>query len=211
MADPWLAAGLVASAVACLSGAGRGRRTGAAILVACAAFLAWKVVGAVRAIEAYENAWDGGGAAQQRIVEAQWASLSQWHVFDRTSTHVRAWRTDGVTRQVQLLLAWPIERETPLVEASRSLSTVRNFLRSHGLGFAVTVPRSNAENWVLWSDVRYCSPSARTPAEPELTITRAGTSLGCALWFGGAFDRERNPLLEIVKIGRFTQTRELSP
>jgi hypothetical protein len=85
---------------------------------------------------------------------------------------------------------------------------VRNFLRPHALGFAVTVPRSATEHWVLWSDVRYCWTTRPGTARTDLTVSTGGTTLGCALWFGGAFDPERNPLQEIVRIGSFTQNRE---
>ena len=209
MADPWLGGVLVAGAIAVVA---RGRRGGgrlAAIvtITACGLLLGWKAAGALRASSAYAAA-ASVKPALSHIVEAEWASLTRWRVFDRTDTHVRAWTVDGLRARAELRLEWPVTPETPLVTASRSLSTVRNFLRPHALGFAVTVPRSATEHWVLWSDVRYCWTTRPGTARTDLTVSTGGTTLGCALWFGGAFDPERNPLQEIVRIGSFTQNRE---
>jgi hypothetical protein len=72
-----------------------------------------------------------------RVVEARWGSLNQWNVFDRTPGALRQWLLDSRGGVPRLLLTWPITAEPPLVRRSRSLTTVRNFLRVHGLGFAV--------------------------------------------------------------------------
>ena len=45
---------------------------------------------------------------------------------------------------------------SPIVEASKSLDTVKNFLRVHELGFAITAATENGGTRVLWSDIRYC-------------------------------------------------------
>jgi membrane-bound metal-dependent hydrolase YbcI (DUF457 family) len=210
MADPWLGGLLVGGALASLL-FGRARRPAALTLAACAALLSWKAAVAVRAIDAYHSAPDGRPSAQAHIVEARWASLSQWHVFDRTSTHVRAWHVDGIRKRLGLQLAIPIEPDSPLVAASRSFSTVRNFLRAHELAFAMTVARGANEDWVLWSDVRFCRQAGANTAAEDRAISAGGRPVDCALWVGGAFDRRRTPLREVVQIGGFTQTRGLSP
>ncbi len=106
--------------------------------------------------------------------------------------------------------SWPLAPETTLVSGSRSLSTVRNFLRAHDLGFAVTLPRGDGRATVLWSDIRFCwdaaAPNPRT-LEPIVRSASGEERIACALWFGGELDRDGRPQLEIVKVGRFTQTR----
>lgn len=211
MADPWLAGLLLTGFGAVLLARQSVRQIAATTMVVCAAFLTLKGAGAIRALGSYESTVDGGPSARAHMLEARWASLSDWHVFDRTASHVRAWRSDAFTKRTQPLFEWPLPPETPLIAASRSLSTVRNFLRAHDLGFAVTIAREPREKWVLWSDVRYCWRIREGAAEADLTISAEGQKLACAMWFGGAFDLADNPLREMIKIGGFTQTREPSP
>jgi hypothetical protein len=143
-----------------------------------------------------------------RVIEAKWASLTTWHVFDRTASHVRAWSADSDSAHEEL--SWPLAPETTPVSTSRSLSTVRNFLRAHDLGFAVTLPQGDGRTLVLWSDIRFCwdaaAPDART-LEPIARAASGEERIACALWFGGELDHDGRPRLEIVKVGRFTQTR----
>lgn len=207
MADPWLAGFLIAGAIACVAARRHRRRLAILTLAASSALLAMKGVGLVRAAGAYHDAPDGRVASQAHIVEAQWASLSRWRVFDRTSTHVRAWTADANAGPAQLVFSWPLERESPLVAASRSLSTTRNFLRAHQLSFAAVIDQDDTERWVLWSDVRFCTPAPRERPRTDLRVTAGGVSLECALWAGGSFGPDGQPLLEIVKIGGFIQAR----
>lgn len=210
MADPWLAAILIGAAVALWFARGRRRVAVTAVAIA-AAFLAVKAVMGLRAYNQYLVA--GGNAAPARaIVEAKWASLTQWHVFDRTRDHLRYWRTSAESRPAELVLTLPIETETPQIAASRSLSTVRHFLRVHDLSFAAVIPQPDGREWILWSDIRYCWDSAARAA-PQLdpAITVNGTRLSCALWFGGEFDPHGNLVQQLVKVIGLTQTREPVP
>jgi hypothetical protein len=102
-----------------------------------------------------------------------------------------------------------LEKEAELVAKSRSLSTVRNFLSAHALVFAGVVAAPENGSYVLWSDIRFCwSPDG--PSAPQIepfVRSRDAGRIACALWFGGQFDANGNPVREIVKIGGFTQTR----
>ena len=149
-----------------------------------------------------------------RVVEARWASLTEWYVFDRQPDRLRQWqiRAGGAPT---LLLSWPVVAESPLVAASRSLDTVKNFLAVHDLGFAAEVRQADGGARVLWSDIRYCwRPDARGRgrSQPRAGADRrtrpAGPArLACGLWFGGAFDRDGRPLRQLVKVGGWWQTR----
>jgi len=189
---------------------GLGRRAALAILAVMAAFLLGKSALGVLAFRNYRVARDASPATvEARVIEARWAALDTWHVFDRAGSRLRAWRTGG-GRPAQEVFGWTIDPDTPLVDRSRSFSTVRNFLRAHELGFAVTIPRPGGGNWILWSDIRFCwnpaSPGARQ-VEPIVWSASAQESIACALWFGGEFDGGGRPVREIVRLGRFTQAR----
>jgi hypothetical protein len=80
--------------------------------------------------------------------------------------------------------------------ASRSLDTVRNFLRTHEFGFPVEAAEPDGRTAVRWSDLRYCWRAA--PAEG---------SIGCALWFGGVFGPDGRALTQEVTVGAWKQTR----
>ena len=54
---------------------------------------------------------------------------------------------------------------------------------------------------VLWSDLRYCRPGV-FPAD-----TPGRIQIACDLWFGGRFSAGGNPLIEIVQVGGWLQTR----
>jgi hypothetical protein len=147
-----------------------------------------------------------------RAVEAKWASLNTWRVFDRTPKHLRSWsaRSGGAYE----MFSWPLGPESTLVSNTRSLSTVRNFLRAHELGFAVTLPQGEGRTLVLWSDIRFCwDPSLPEARKPELIVqsTTGDRQIACDLWFGGELDADGRPRLQVVKIGGFTQTRVPAP
>jgi membrane-bound metal-dependent hydrolase YbcI (DUF457 family) len=210
MGEPWLLAIFVAGAVALAMSRRRPRATAVTLVAGVAAFLSVKAVLLARVLPS-DRAADHGPALT-RIVEARWGSLTKWLVFDR--------RTDMLTqRQVEagrppiLLLAWPIVPDSPLVRDSRSLEAVRNFLDVHELAFAGEVPAANGGRQVLWSDLRFCwRPSVgggETSPEPVLTAsTPAGPArIACGLWVGGAFDRSGRAIRQLVKVGRWWQTR----
>lgn len=207
MADPWLAAVLIAGAAAIWVSRAR-RRVAAIALAAAAAFLLVKSAVALRAIDSYGESAQRGSGVRAAVVEAKWASLTEWNVFDRTADQLRFWKTDGARRRARLAFTWPLAPESEEVAASRSLQAVRNFLRGHDLAFAATLPQPDGGRSVLWSDIRFCwNPAGAGAPQLEPTISRDGATIACALWFGGEYDRRGTLLHEIVKIGGFTQTR----
>jgi membrane-bound metal-dependent hydrolase YbcI (DUF457 family) len=224
MADPWLLVLCVMGPVvlwqvrrrdgsATTTAVAHGRRSeqrAARIVVGLIAiFLTVKGGLGARAIDHYERAQAVGPPVTARVVEAQWASLMTWRVFDRTPEALRAWRTSA-TGPVQQTLAWPIEPESSAVAASRGLATVRNFLRAHELGFAVAGPVPPNRVAVMWSDIRFCSsPSIESPPRRSAVLPLAGgMPIACALWFGGELAGDGTPLRQVVRIGSLTQTRD---
>jgi membrane-bound metal-dependent hydrolase YbcI (DUF457 family) len=218
MADPWLFALSVAGAAALwIRGRVRGRHAAIAALGLTAVFLLAKAGFGFLAFLNYRSASDRSAPQSApivlaRAVEAKWASLTTWHVFDRTPNHVRSWRAGA--EGAEHVFSWPLEAESTAVSRSRSFSTVRNFLRTHELGFAVTSPRDEGRTLVLWSDIRFCwDPTVPRARRLEPTF-RSGTGNGriaCVLWFGGELDTDGRPRLEVVKVGGFTQTRAPTP
>jgi hypothetical protein len=214
MADPWLLALCASGAVGFwIWGHSPGRHAGIAVLAVMALFLLAKAALGTLAFSNYRRASDQlTETVLARAVQAKWASLDTWHVFDRTANHVRSWRagSDGAHEA----FSWPVGPESSPVSHSRSLSTVRNFLRTHELGFAVTLPQAEGRTLVLWSDIRFCwDPSVPEAPKPE-PIVQSPTGnrhIACAFWFGGELDTDGRPRLEVVKIGGFTQTRAPTP
>jgi hypothetical protein len=152
------------------------------------------------------------GPVLTRIIEARWASLTEWLVFDRRADTLTQWQI-GAGRPPILLLSWPVVADSPLVRDSRSLGTVRNFLDVHELAFAGEVPAADGGSEVLWSDLRFCwrpgFDGSEAGPNPVLTaITPAGPQrIACGLWVGGAFDRNGRVLRQLVKVGGWWQTR----
>ena len=193
MADPWLMAILATGALAMWWSAARRRAVARGTLVALALFLGMKGLLLASALRTFDPPH---GAGSEPIVEARWASLTEWYLFDRTAGAVRQWKLDARGRDPELLLSWPVGPDTPLVRASRRLDTVRNFLSVHSLGFAVEQPAAGRRRAVLWSDIRFCS---RPP--------RAGGPIACALWFGGILEPDGRPVRQRVHVGSWVQER----
>jgi len=191
MADPWLIAICAAGAGALWVPRRRAYTVAATMLAAIATFLTLKGV-LMAAIVPKWRAATSADAIVDHAVEASWGSLTTWYVSDRTPSALRKWRVDAPGTPV-LLFSIPLGTDSPRVEASRSFDTVRNFLWVHDLGFAVTTPHEHGTQ-VLWSDIRYCWSSTE-----------------CALWFGGTFDRDGRPVRQVVHVGRWQQTRPVSP
>jgi membrane-bound metal-dependent hydrolase YbcI (DUF457 family) len=207
MADPWLAAILVAALPALWIARRRQTQVAAWVLATAGAFLAMKAGFGIQAVGAYRSTQASGPPVSAYIVEARWASLLEWNVFDRTAQGVRFWRAQA-GREPQLLLEWPSGPRTPLLAASHDLPGVRNFLRPHQFAFPVTFQRPGAREWVLWSDIRFCwSRLGEAAPVLEPTAISGDARMSCALWVGGEFDAAGKSLEQIVKIGGFTQTR----
>jgi membrane-bound metal-dependent hydrolase YbcI (DUF457 family) len=191
MADPWLLAMLLAGALALWTRRQRMRPVARLVVGAAIAFLCLKGALLDRALRSANLE-----RTSPRVIEARWGSLTQWYVFDRTPGELRAWRVDGRGGPARAILSWPIGAETPRVQASHSLETVRNFLDVHELGFATEESAGADRVGVFWSDIRYC----RQPDPGERRIA-------CGLWFGGVFGPDGRVLAQQVKIGAWLQSR----
>jgi membrane-bound metal-dependent hydrolase YbcI (DUF457 family) len=216
MAEPWLVAILVIGASAMAWLRLRRRGTAVAVLGLVGAFLVFKSIQLARALPTIA-ASAADAPVRSRVLEARWASLTEWYVFERQPDLLRQWavRTGAAPR---LLLSWPVVAESELVTRSRSLDAVRNFLAVHDLGFAAEVAQMDGTTRVLWSDLRYCwRPDSGAAADPDLarvltTSSPAGPArMACGLWFGGSFDRDGRPLSQLVKVGGWWQTRPPAP
>jgi membrane-bound metal-dependent hydrolase YbcI (DUF457 family) len=191
MADPWLVGIFVAGLLALWPGRQRLRTVAPVMLGIAVAFLCVKGALLDRALRSSHL-----DQASPRAVEARWGSLTEWDVFERTPVTLRSWRVDSRGRPAALLLSRPLEPESALVAASRSLDTVRNFLRAHEFGFAVEAAEGDGRTAVRWSDLRYC----RRTANPDGAVA-------CALWFGGVFGPDGRALTQEVMVGKWKQTR----
>jgi membrane-bound metal-dependent hydrolase YbcI (DUF457 family) len=211
MADPWLLGLSAAGAIAVIaSSAPRSTRAAGAALAVTVAFLMIKGALGASAFLGYMAARDlRAEPIEARMIEASWASLTTWNVLDRTPRHLRFWRARA-RQPAEEVFSWPLAPEAPIVRTSRSMSTVRNFLNSHELSFAVALPQGANRTLVLWSDIRFCwnpdVPGARQLA-PIVEAHEGATRLACALWFGGELDALGTPLREVVKIGGLSQER----
>jgi membrane-bound metal-dependent hydrolase YbcI (DUF457 family) len=191
MADPWLVAVFVVGLLALWPGRQRLRRVAPFMLGAAIGFLCLKGALLDRALRNVKL-----DSVAPRAVEARWGSLTEWDVFDRTPVALRAWRVSSVGGAVTERLSRPLLPESALVTASRSLDTVRNFLRAHEFGFPVETPEREGRTAVRWSDLRYCR---RTPD--------SGGAIACALWFGGVFGPDGRALTQEVMVGSWKQSR----
>jgi hypothetical protein len=190
MADPWLGAIFVAGLLALWPGRQRLRTVAACMLGIAVVFLCVKGALLDRALRSSQL-----DPASPRAVEARWASLTEWYVFDRTPVAIRSWRADSRGGPAAPILSRPLEPESALVTASRSLDTVRNFLRAHEFGFPVEAAEGDGRIAVRWSDLRYCRR------------IEADSSTACTLWFGGVFGPDGRALTQDVMVGAWKQTR----
>ncbi len=191
MADPWLIAICAIGALGLWAFRRRAFIVATVVIGTIAAFLSVKGVLMSLAVPKWRVATSADTIANH-VVEASWSSLTEWTVADRTPMALRKWRIDTV-RAPTLVLTIPLRADSPVIAASRSLHTVRNFLHVHDLGFALVTPLGQ-ETLVLWSDIRYCSSSTE-----------------CALWFGGVFDRNGGAVRQVVRVGQWQQSRPVSP
>jgi membrane-bound metal-dependent hydrolase YbcI (DUF457 family) len=190
MADPWF----VAICVAGLCVYWYRRRTVArAVLVAAVGLLCVKGILLERMVRS-----STGPVMSLSALEARWGSFTAWNVFERTPLTLRAWQVTSRGGPPALIVSRQVAAESALVRASRSLDTVSNFLRTHDFGFPVEQSTGGVTS-VLWSDLRYCWPSA--PSQ---------RSISCSLWFGGTFGPDGNALTQVVKVGEWVQTRSAS-
>jgi membrane-bound metal-dependent hydrolase YbcI (DUF457 family) len=202
MGDPWLAAILALAIPALWLGDRFRRRAVAGVLCAALGFLGVK---AIRARSAVGHYLESMAEPETYFVEARWASLGEWHVYDRHAGAVRQWRAGS--GGVQLVTAWQVGAEAPIETASRRLESVRNFVGVHQLAFPVAVDTADGTR-VLWSDPRFCWRPAAGARRLDPLITGPDGAMSCAVWAGGDFDRRGTALRQIVHVFGFTQTRD---
>jgi membrane-bound metal-dependent hydrolase YbcI (DUF457 family) len=209
MADPVLFIPLLAGLTAVWFSKER-RRVAAASLIAICALMLVKALFFMSALSTYRAIADSSSAAP-RVIDASWGTLRTWKIFDRTPEGLRAWHASAGHPTPLLVFSWPIPRETATVTASRSLPTVKNFLRVHELAFATTEARAGGGARVFWSDIRYCSEAK--PSEPQadgLSVSMASrVQVACQFWCVSDYAPGGRAIRQILKIGPFTQTRSV--
>jgi membrane-bound metal-dependent hydrolase YbcI (DUF457 family) len=206
MADPWLMAVCITGAVALWIGRSSITPIAMGTVTMMGIVLALKVALLAMAVPQWKSATSSDGVVSH-VVEAVWGSLTEWDICDRTPHALRKWRVNAFANAATLSFSVALESESPIVQASKSLDTVKNFLRVHQLGFATTAPTGKGGTRVLWSDIRYCWSGI----DAAMARTSSGLRVGCALWFGGTFDREGRPLMQIVHVGQWLQSRPVAP
>ena len=210
MADPWLGGVLVVGLVMLALRRASSRRVAAAFLIAMTVFAGAKAALYARARERDRTS---EGSVQFRRAETEWGSLTRWVIYGTRAEIVDARRVNALTRTVTPLFDVPRGLNDPLVDRSRELDTVQNFLAVHGVTFAVVVGAGAGQRQVLWSDLRYCSPVDRRAARwPPWAPTDLGSGLpvSCTLWFGGEFDSATGrPTAAIVHVGNLVQARPI--
>ena len=194
MADPWLIA-------ICAPGAGGlsvlRRRTFAvagAVVAAISMFLALKA--ALMAIAVPQ--W----VRQQAPTTVVHHASKRRGALSRSGTSSTARRTPSESG-ASMLSAMPTLSfsyrctDSPLVDASRSLDTVRIF-----------------SGCTIW-DSRLRRRAKKKPQCCGLTSAIVAAehqrAIECGLWFGGTFDRDGRPLMQIVRVGDWLQTRPAGP
>jgi membrane-bound metal-dependent hydrolase YbcI (DUF457 family) len=208
MADPWLGGVLVFGLAALVARRANPGRIGGAILIATTILAAGKAVLYTRALNSARTA---PGSSEGSRAEVSWGSLTRWITYEARADVVEARRVDAFDGNVTPLFRMPRGLEDPLVVRSRGLDTVRNFLASHGVTFAIVIGGSAERRLVLWSDLRYCGPpgdrSSMPWGPPDLG---SGLPIACALWFGGEFDAATGrPTAAVVYVGHFVQRRPI--
>ena len=189
MADPWIIGICVLGVLAHWPGRITMRTAARSILGLAIGFFCLKAALLERAL------WVSHlETVSPRTTEARWGALTEWLVFDRTPEAVRRWSITSRGDPARLSLSQPLRPESALVQASRSLETVRNFLIVHQFGFADQRLTPEGHTLILWSDLRYCD-----------------APLACRLWFGGEFAADGHALRQLMKVGEWTQTRPAPP
>jgi membrane-bound metal-dependent hydrolase YbcI (DUF457 family) len=204
MADPWIIGICIAGVIAplfiasirstrCTRPIGGRRRSAARfVIVTLTLFLAFKAVMFGLAIHRADLHSVGPSA-----IEARWGSLSEWFVFERSDGNLRSSSIKAGGGPPVVVMSQPLEAESTLVESSRALDTVRNFLAVHEFAFPTEHRDDNQRISLLWSDLRYCRPET------------ALRSLRCDVWVGGVYDRDGRAITQEVTVGRMVQTRPL--
>jgi hypothetical protein len=190
MADPWLIA-------ICAIGAGalwmlrrRAFTVAATMLAAIATVLALKGLLLAATVPQWRAA-TSADAIVHHEVEASWGSLTDWDVSDRTAR------------------ASKVARRCPWCAGVVVLDTAGHGRASCG---GIPLVRHGAE-FSLGARSGICRQLSARPgnASARSDIRYYWSSTECALWFGGTFDRDGRPLRQVVHVGRWQQTRPVSP
>jgi membrane-bound metal-dependent hydrolase YbcI (DUF457 family) len=197
MADPWFIAICIAGLVALWPGRRPLRLVSRAIVGAAIVLLAAKGALLARALRSAPV------RPSLAAVDPHWGSLTDWSVFERTPASVRAWTISGRGGPAIASISHRAGPDSPMVRASLSLDTVKNFLSVHDFTFAIVRPAGDGRAEVLWSDLRYCW----TTDPVDAPAVRAGDSTSCGVWAGGLFGAGSRVLGQVVRIGAVTQTR----
>jgi membrane-bound metal-dependent hydrolase YbcI (DUF457 family) len=201
MADPWLLGMLVFATVAPTA---RRNTAGDARLLVAAVTLFLAAKGALLYVALHPaRTTQPSGIVAASTVKARWGSLREWYVFDRTATRLLQWRITALGGPATTVISWPLAPESTLVRASRRLDTVRNFLDVHRFAFAREQVTDLDRRRVLWSDIRFCAPTAGGSGSGPT----ASAQLDCQLWVGGVFGRDGRVIVQQVLIGGFVQNR----
>ena len=152
MADPWLVAIFVAGLLALWPGRQRLRTVAPFMLGVVVVFLCVKGGLLDRALRA--SHLDPAFAASRRSA----LGIAHGVVCVRSDAGGASLlaRQQSRTVRPRSCLSRPLAPESALVTASRSLDTVRNFLRTHEFGFPVEAAERDGRTAVRWSDLRYC-------------------------------------------------------
>ena len=203
MADPWLIGICIAGLLALWPGGRRVRTVSRFMLATAIGFLCLKGALLGRALHSSPLA-----TTPLMAIEARWASLTEWSIFERTSASLNAWTVNGRDRPAVVWMSQPLGPDAPLVQASRLLDTVRNFLSVHEFSFPIERRATDGRTEVLWSDARYCWPAAAgATAQPAWARQAGDDSIACGVWAGGVFGLDGHPLMQIVKVGAVVQSR----
>jgi membrane-bound metal-dependent hydrolase YbcI (DUF457 family) len=193
MADPLLAAPLLLFLIVAAIWRRRAFALAGILLGVMTAVLAMKVVSRQMALRAYAREVP---RVAERTIEARWASVGEWYVYDRLGPIVRVWQVDAGTGRTELYLQRELhphgDNDVALIEASTRLDTVRRARGLFEFVFPEVITREDGTVDVLWSDIRFCRKAA------------------CDLRFGGRFDREGRAIEQVVLIGTVRQTRPVN-
>jgi membrane-bound metal-dependent hydrolase YbcI (DUF457 family) len=195
MADPLLAVPLLLFLIATFIWRRYAFTLALAVTIVMTIVIGAKIVSRQLALRAYDRNVAMPAAAANRTIEASWGSLTQWYVYDRVDSRVRAWSVDASTGHVALYTeratapsSSPIH--TRLLKAADQLDTVRRARALFDFTFPELLPHEDGSVDVLWSDIRFCRLTA------------------CDLRFGGRFDTSGRALEQVVLIGTVRQTRK---
>jgi membrane-bound metal-dependent hydrolase YbcI (DUF457 family) len=194
MADPLLAGPLLLFLIVAAIWRRRAFQLAIIVSILMAGVLTAKAVSRHQALRVYERTVR---VPATRIIEARWASLNEWFVYERSGALLRAWEVDAATGRAEIYIERSADAAADanangLIEASRRLDTVKRALDLFEFVFPEVIDRQDGTFDVLWSDIRFCRRAA------------------CDLRFGGRFDRDGRAIEQVVLIGTVRQTRPVS-